>query len=91
MKDEIPQDARPRTREQRAADAHAAARLRQMGAEANMHVAVGLPLLAGPNIVSDLLDLPEGSPLYVSTAGMVMLLRATLMYAIIRRERRERS
>lgn len=87
MKDKIPQDAVPRTREQRAANSLEAVRFRQMGAQANAHVIAGLPLLGGPDIVSGLLSLPEGSPFYVSTAGMVMLLRATLMYAIIRRER----
>lgn len=87
MKDEIPQDAVPRTREQREADRREAARLRQMGAQANAHIIAGLPLLGGPDIVSDLLNLPTGSPLYVSMAGTVMILRGVLMYAIIRRER----
>lgn len=87
MKDEIPQDAVPRTREQREADSLEAARLRQMGAQANAHIIAGLPLLGGPDIVSDLLNLPTGSPLYVSMAGTVMILRGVLLYAIIRRER----
>lgn len=62
-------------------------RERDMRLAANAHAVVGLPLLTGPDIVSGVLGLPDGSPKYVATAGAVLLIRAILMHAIIRKER----
>jgi hypothetical protein len=63
------------------------ARERDRQAIADAHGVLGLPLLGGSDIMTDVLGLPDGSQPYVMTVGAVLLLRYLLIHAIIRRER----
>lgn len=47
-----------------------------------VHVGVGAALAFGPNIMTDLLALPEGSEGTVMLAGGVLLVRAALLASL---------
>lgn len=46
------------------------------------HVGVGTALILGPNIMTDLLALPQGSEGTVMLAGGVLLVRAALLASL---------
>ena len=51
------------------------------------HEAVGLALLGGPNIMADLMDLPQSAAPYLMTTGACLLVRGILLHRLLARRR----